>query len=424
MRQPKALTILYLVQMWECFSFFGMKALLVLYMIKGLHFTEVQAFGVYAVYTALVEMCVLLGGILADKIWGLQRCIFLGGLFILGGHLCLACTHDFFLGLACVIVGSSLFKSNVKALLGMFYEENDPRREAGFTLFYSGMNLGGLLAALGCGFAAHYLGWHVGFGLAALGMLGGLALLIVKRGVLENKGVVAVVKPFWMRSLTFILLAAAVPLFALLLRQQSLTIAFLPAIGILALIYLFTQTREKTVLRLLGLIFLVMVYFAFEELMGSLLMVFSSKYVAKAVPATALTVMNPLVIVVLGPVLARFRSQRKLVYAFACLSFAFFSLCLSPNLLLLSFALIALGELFIAPLVYAESTRVPLEIRGFMTSLVTMGFAYGSLLSGTLSQMAQPKTLAEYQRFFLYVAIAVLCVSMVCVIRRLVPHRQ
>jgi proton-dependent oligopeptide transporter, POT family len=395
-----------------------MRALLVLYMIEGLHLTEVQSFGVYAVYTALVEMCVLMGGFLADKVFGLRRCIFFGGLLITAGHLCLAFTEDFFLGLAFIIAGSSLFKSNVKALLGSFYEEDDPRREAGFTLFYSGMNLGGLLAAVGCGFAAHYFGWHVGFGLAALGMVAGLIIFVVKREVLENKGLMATPKPLWMQSLAFILVVSMVPLFAMLLQQDDLTKTLLPAIGILALVYLFTQTRERAVIRLLGLIFLVMVYFAFEELMGSLLMVFSNKYVVKTVPAAVLTVMNPLVIIVLGPLLAKFQSRWKLIYAFGCLTFAFFSLYLSPNLLLLSFALIALGELFIAPIVYAESTKAPLEVRGVMTSLVTMGFAYGSLFSGTLSQIAQPQTLTEYQSFFLYATLAALVFAIVLVLLR------
>lgn len=112
-----------------------MRALLVLYMLDVLLFSQQQTFGVYAVYTAMAEMFVLIGGFLADKVFGLRASIFLGGALIACGHLCLAFSSAFFLSLALIVVGSSLFKTNLKALLGLFYKEGDPKREAGFTFF-------------------------------------------------------------------------------------------------------------------------------------------------------------------------------------------------------------------------------------------------------------------------------------------------
>lgn len=423
MRQPRALSLLFLVQMWECFSFFGMRALLVLYMIDALSFSESQSFGVYAVYTAMVEMCVLAGGFLADKVWGLRISIFLGGILIACGHFCLALTDFFFLSLSFIIVGSSLFKTNVKALLGLFYEDDDPRREAGFTFFYSGMNLGGLLATLLCGYIGHFYGWHAGFGLAAIGMIAGLVLLICKRSLLEDKGYPITFKPLWVKIGAFIAVLGLIPLCSFLLQQNDIALSFLPFIGVGALVYLFFQLKhlsaeqKKSIYLLLGMISLLMVYFTFEELMGSLLMVFSNTYVSKTifnieVPTSVLLIMNPLTIILVGPLIAKisFHSLKKLPFAFSCLAAAFGLLYLgctegevSPFFLMGSFFAIALGELFIAPTIYAHCSRfAPPQLKGVLMSFVTMGFAYGSLISGTLSQKIAPQTVHEYGSFFLY----------------------
>ena len=439
MKQPRALPLLFLVQMWECFSFYGMRALLVLYMIDALSFSEYQSFGIYAVYTALVEMLVLLGGFLADKVWGLRTSIFLGGILITCGHVCLALSNFFFLSLAFIIVGSSLFKTNLKALLGLFYEKDDPRREAGFTLFYSGMNLGGFLAALSCGYIGHFYGWHAGFGIAAIGMLAGLTLLIYKRDILENKGQSLILRPLWMRMAALAGVLGLIPLCSFLLQNNALAIPLLPFIGVGALIYLFFQLKslsleqKKAIYILLGMISLLMIYFAFEELMGSLLMVFSDTYVLKTifafhVPTSVLLVMNPLTVILMGPLMAKMSSHpsKKLPFAFLSLTAAFAILYLGtlqgevPSFFLLgSFFFIALGELFIAPTIYAHcSGFAPAQLKGIMMSLVTMGFAYGSLVSGTLSQKIAPRTLAEYGDFFLSAAAIALGIVLIFFFRK------
>lgn len=439
MKQPRALPLLFLVQMWECFSFYGMRALLVLYMISALSFSEYQAFGVYAVYTAMAEMFVLAGGFLADKVWGLRTSIFFGGALIACGHLCLAFSDFFFLGLACIVVGSSLFKTNLKALLGLFYEREDPRREAGFTFFYSGMNLGGFLAALLCGYIGHFYGWHAGFGLAAIGMLAGLFLLVYKRALLENKGRPSIVRPLWIRMAAFAAVLGLIPLCSFLIQQNALTIPLLPCIGVGALLFLFFQLKplsseqKRTIYLLLGNIALLMLYFVFEELMCSLLMVFADTYVLKTVftlqvPPSVLIVMNPLTIILLGPLIAKtnLSASKKIPLAFCCLSVAFALLytgtlqsAVSPLFLLSSFLAIALGELLLAPTIYAHCSRfAPPHLKGIMMSFVTMGFAYGSLISGTLSQKVALHTLAAYGDFFLASTAVVSIVALLLFLRK------
>ena len=173
--QPKALMLIASVQMWECFSFYGMRVLLVLYMIHQLGWSDAQAFGIFALYTGLVEFGGIIGGMVAEKFLGLKRAISLGGWLIMSGHLTLALGESFlfFRALALIIVGSSFFSTNLSALLGLFYGENDARRESGFTLDHAAINLGSLLASLLCGYVGELLGWNYGFGLAAIGMLSG-----------------------------------------------------------------------------------------------------------------------------------------------------------------------------------------------------------------------------------------------------------
>src|SRR5262249_16053523 len=149
-----------------------------------LGYSDEKAFGLYALYTTLIELGGIGGGIVADRYLGLKRSIVLGGITIALGHLSMTVPYSeftFFLGLGLIVLRTSLFRSNVAAFLGHFYDENDPRREAGYTLYYTGINIGGFLATIGCGIVGEMYGWHAGFGLAAIGMLLGLIVLFLGR---------------------------------------------------------------------------------------------------------------------------------------------------------------------------------------------------------------------------------------------------
>ena len=175
---PRGLGLLFVVEMWERFSFYGMRALLVLYLVNALAWAPAEAAGLYGTYTSLVYLTPVVGGWLADRWLGTRRAMILGGLTIAAGHFTLALPGltAFYAGLGLIVAGTGLFKANVSAQVGELYRPGDPRRDGGFTLFYMGINLGALLGPLACGWLAQGsgLGWHWGFAAAGAGMLLGL----------------------------------------------------------------------------------------------------------------------------------------------------------------------------------------------------------------------------------------------------------
>jgi len=185
---PRALFVLFFAEMWERFSYYGMRALLTLYMVQEL-FKELsqgeadsKALSIYGSYTAMVYLFPVAGGILADKVLGFRKAILFGGLLMMAGHFSLALEGMvfsgnmplFFLSLAFIIVGNGFFKPNISSFLGDFYALNDSRKDGAFTIFYMGVNIGALLSIVTCGYVGQEISWHYGFGLAGIGMLLGL----------------------------------------------------------------------------------------------------------------------------------------------------------------------------------------------------------------------------------------------------------
>ncbi len=177
---PRGLALLFLVEMWERFSYYGMRALLVLYLVNALKWDTPRATNLYGTYTSLAYLTPLFGGYLADRFLGTRRSLVVGGILIALGHFSLAVQGmpTFYLGLALVIIGTGFFKPNVSTMVGQLYKEGDPRRDGGFTLFYMGINLGAFIAPLICGYLGERVGWHYGFGAAGVGMVFGLALYV------------------------------------------------------------------------------------------------------------------------------------------------------------------------------------------------------------------------------------------------------
>jgi POT family proton-dependent oligopeptide transporter len=174
---PRGLATLFLTEMWERFSYYGMRALLILFMtaspaIGGLGFAVPKAAAIYGLYTASVYLSGLPGGWVADHLLGLRNAVLLGGMLIAFGHYSLI-FHSlgfFYLGLVLIVCGTGLLKANISAIVGQLYAAGDVRRDGGFSIFYMGINLGGFLSPLACGYLGQRVGWHWGFGLAALGM--------------------------------------------------------------------------------------------------------------------------------------------------------------------------------------------------------------------------------------------------------------
>ena len=185
---PRALFILFFAEMWERFSYYGMRTLLTLYMVQELfaHLSrgeaDSMALGIYGSYTAMVYLFPVVGGIFADKILGFRKAILFGGILMMAGHFALSLQgmylpdsmNLFFLSLAFIIIGNGFFKPNISSLLGNYYGANDSRKDGAFTIFYMGVNIGALLSIVTCGYVGEQISWHYGFGLAGVGMLIGL----------------------------------------------------------------------------------------------------------------------------------------------------------------------------------------------------------------------------------------------------------
>ena len=179
---PAGLYTLFFAEMWERFSYYGMRALLVFYMIKGfLGYGDSQAYAVYGSYAALVYMTPFIGGMLADRILGQRIAVIIGGLLMAGGHMLMTIESEwpFFFALALLITGNGFFKPNISTTVGLLYKPGDGRRDDGFNIFYLGINLGASISPLLCGFLGETYGWHYGFGLATIGMLTGIAIFVM-----------------------------------------------------------------------------------------------------------------------------------------------------------------------------------------------------------------------------------------------------
>jgi len=193
-RQPPGLFLLFGVEMWERFSFYGMRAFLALFLISatgGFGWTKEQASHLYGWYQGLVYLTPLFGGWLADRVLGTHRAIIIGSFVIASGHFCLAvpAKATFFVGLLLIIIGTGFFKSNISTMVGQLYSEGDRRRDAAFTIFYMGINLGATIGQILCPKLADQWGWHVGFSAAGFGMVLGLVVyLVFKRRFLGQIG--------------------------------------------------------------------------------------------------------------------------------------------------------------------------------------------------------------------------------------------
>jgi POT family proton-dependent oligopeptide transporter len=178
---PRGLATLFFTEMWERFSYYGMRALLILFMTAsvskgGLGFPVVKAGAIYGFYTAMVYLLSLPGGWVADRIFGLRRAVLYGGILIVAGQLFLMSpgVEGFYAGLGLLMLGTGMLKPNASTMVGQLYAQGDRRRDSGFSIYYMGINLGGLLAPLACGWVGERIGWRLGFGIAGLGMLAGL----------------------------------------------------------------------------------------------------------------------------------------------------------------------------------------------------------------------------------------------------------
>jgi POT family proton-dependent oligopeptide transporter len=192
---PKGLTTLFFTEMWERFSYYGMRALLVLYMVAphsagGLELDTVKATSIYGAYTSAVYFTNIFGGLLADRLLGARLAVLLGGIIIAAGHFSMAFHSPllFYCGLFFIVIGTGLLKPNISTMVGKLYSADDPRRDSGFSIFYMGINLGAMIAPLICGYIGQRIDWHLGFATAGVGMCLGVLQYVVHRKRLAHVG--------------------------------------------------------------------------------------------------------------------------------------------------------------------------------------------------------------------------------------------
>ena len=186
---PKGLFVCFATEMWERFSYYGMRALLILYLTKHWEFTDATSYLIYGAYTSLVYIMPVFGGMLADQILGSKKAVTYGAILLVFGHLGMTVESNeqiFYISLALIVSGVGFLKPNISTMVGALYEEGDPRRDSGFTIFYMGINIGAFTATLLCGYLGEQVGWAYGFGAAGIGMLFGLIIFLWGQKYLEG----------------------------------------------------------------------------------------------------------------------------------------------------------------------------------------------------------------------------------------------
>ena len=324
--QPRALYTLFFTEMWERFSYYGMRALLILYMTRQILYGDSQAYGIYAAYGALVYATPFIGGVIADQILGYRKAIILGAVFMAIGHFLMAIESSmFFYGaLAFLIIGNGFFKPNISSMVGGLYKPDDPRRDGGFTIFYMGINLGAFMAPLACGLLGELLGWHYGFGLAGVGMVLGLIVFLKGQhkfeptnGAPPNPELLS--KPILpginRERLIYIAAAVITPLIGLLVYNYQLMafiltpFAVVVFIGLLIMSFSFEKIERERVWVILILAFFSITFWAFFEQAGSSITLFTANNVNReilgfVVPTSVFQSVNPFYIIVFAPIFA------------------------------------------------------------------------------------------------------------------------
>ena len=444
---PKGLFYLFFAEMWERFSFYGMRALLVLYLIKDfmseLENNEDIAYGIFASYGALVYLTPLIGGYLADKFIGYRKSIIFGGILMALGHFCMAFQNDiFFYGaLGLLIIGNGFFKPNISTLVGSLYPEGDPKRDSGFTVFYMGINLGAMIAPLFCGYLGFEFGWHYGFGAAGIGMLAGLIVFWkgIKDGVLGDKGLQPVnyigkkISGLKIEHIIYFCGFLSVPVFAyaILLNTQSKFLGnAIIAVGVIIFIYLsyiiydlkINQKDKASGDRLIAvMIFCVFltVFWACFEIAGSAVTVWADRCVNLfGINASQTNAINPAYIVLLAIpfswVWTKLDISNKnpstpikfslgilqLGLGFLVFAISFFYMGEDGKVpmifLFLGYLLITTGELFLSPIGLSKVTQLaPKKIISFIMGVWFLSSTFAHHISGQIAKLTSKEFYSE-----------------------------
>ena len=399
---PAGLTTLFFTEMWERFSYYGSRAILVFYMVApvaagGLGMDTARATAVYGAYTASVYLTALPGGWVADRFVGARAAVLYGGILIAAGNFLLAAgtTSLFYAGMVSIALGTGLLKPNVSSMVGALYDEGDPRRDGGFSIFYMGINLGAMASPLLCGYLGERIDWRLGFAAAGVGMAAGLVQYVWRRRLLFQAGAVRPGKR---------------PSTAASSRLSSAEWGRLTAIGVLFL-------------------FSTLFWMAFEQA-GSSLSLFArdmteNRILGYEFPASWYQSVNSIFIIALAPVFSWLwlkmgarqpSSPAKFSLGLLLVGLGFVVLVfpsalaggtrVSPAWLVGVYLLHTAGELLLSPVGLSTVTRVaPARIVGFMMGLWFLSLSVGNFLGGWVAGFFDPAAPGAVARLFASVAL-------------------
>ncbi|MFG6686260.1 peptide MFS transporter [Mariniflexile sp. HNIBRBA6329] len=414
---PVGLYVLFFTEMWERFSYYGMRAILVLYLVAqtkaenaGLGWTNGEALSLYGTYTMLVYVMSIPGGWIADKFLGQKKSVLYGGLLLVAGHSILAVEQmwAFYTGLGLIIAGVGMLKPNISTMVGGLYKQGDIRRDKGFTIFYIGINIGAFLSSLIVGTVGEVYGWHYGFGLAGIGMALGLIQYMAGQKYLSNVGNFLGAstneneKEAMKKPLTKIEIDRVVVLFISFLLVIVFWGAFEQAGGLMNI-----YASEKT----------------------NRMLSFSLPFIGNEIPASWFQSLNAMFIIFLGTSVALFWARRKLngkvstslfkmIIGLIIMGTGFFFMTAAAGQyetngssamywLVLAYLFHTVGELCISPVALSYITKLaPVKYASLMMGVYFAMTGFGNKLAGLLGESAEG--LGEYTVF---TGIAIFCVA-------------
>jgi POT family proton-dependent oligopeptide transporter len=480
---PRGLSTLFFTEMWERFSYYGIRPLLILFMTAalssgGFDFDRQTASSIVGIYAACVYLASLPGGWVADRWLGLQRSIWIGGVLIALGHIAIGLSavfakHAFFLGLVLIVLGTGMLKPNISAIVGDLYPEGGSRRDAGFSIFYMGINIGALVAPLITGFLGERVGWHWGFGSAGAGMLIGVIMYRirapktlgdigrvpsttdprdhqkVRRAVGVFTGLLAVIIVLAMTGVVHInAVWLAEKMTGAIVTMALLYFAYLFLLGGL------TGDEKKRVTVIIVLFAFSAIFWAAFEQAPTSLNLFARDYTDRVVfgwemPTLWLQAANSVFVVALAPVFAAIwialgnrrrdpssPAKFSLGLLFAGLGFLVMvaaakivihgggSVRVSPWWLVFSYFLQTMGELSLSPVGLSSMTKLaPRKFAGQMMGVWFMATALGNLIAGLVGGHVDPEKLQEMPALFQQTATSLLIAAAVCALL-IIPIRR
>jgi POT family proton-dependent oligopeptide transporter len=425
MKQPRSLSIFFLTEMWERYGFYAVQGTLAFFLTKKFGFSDAITDAMIGTFIALIYIAPILGGMIADRFLGFKQTIIFGGVLLLLGYAALATTSNFTLVtliFGCIAAGTGLLKANVSSLLGKIYEENDPRRDSGFTIFYVGINSGSLLAMGASGYIVEYLGWHWNFMFAAMGMIISLGAFMIGIRLFHLTNHQKIKFSFPKTIFSYGMVLAFILASSLLLQIEDIAVWVFSLAVVLsfgAIIYAGRGEHPRQKRRLAAFCLLALLHCLFWAIYNQMFISFNL-FIDRAVnpyilglhlPAPVFMGFESLGVILFGGIfshlwirLSRTRFNPSTLTKFT-ISFVFIGLALivllfalgvtpsetrlSPFWILLFYLIVAFGELCISPIGLAMVTKIATpRLSGMMMGIWFFTIGIGGKIAGYIATFA------------------------------------